>query len=57
MGVTWYEIELGRRNHDQEREMMGWVKENQVQIKWITGHRISVTDPEAATYLKLAYGK
>jgi hypothetical protein len=52
-----YVIELGSRTHDQEREMMGWLRDNNVTIKWISAQRISVYDPEAATYLKLAYGK
>ena len=52
-----YVIELGSRTYDQEREMMGWLRENKVYVKWITSHKISLDDPEAATYLKLAYGK
>lgn len=54
---TKYEIELGSRTHDQEREMMGWLRDNNVNVTWIYSHRIAVTDPESATYLKLAYGK
>jgi hypothetical protein len=52
-----YVIELGSRTHDQEREMMGWLREHKVYVKWINAHKISLDDPEAATYLKLAYGK
>lgn len=55
--MVWYEIELGRRGLDQERELIGFLRENQANIRWITSHKIAVTDPEVATYLKLAYGQ